>query len=75
MVYYNKNCILSDLSGWFRSKCSFLSNMLTAFFHTVHEAYFGQEVLPNHVVGIIRTTVVCGPCYISLGYPDKRYGR
>ena len=25
--------------------------MLTTSFHTVHEAYSGQEVLPNRVVG------------------------
>lgn len=65
---------MGGLSGWFRSKCSLLSNMVTASFRTVHEGYSGQEVLPTHVVGVIRTTVVSGPCYTSLGYPDNRYG-
>jgi len=55
------------------SVVSLLSNMLTTSLHTVHEAYSEQEVLPNHVVGVTRTTVVSGPCNTSLGYPDNRY--
>jgi hypothetical protein len=34
--------------------------MLITSFKTVHEGYSGQEVLPNHVVGVIRTTDMVG---------------